>query len=377
MEVAAACGQVKLESERLRKILDAPFSVAAVKTMPNVEDSGGISTKTNVKLSNESVTAEGELNINQVLFIPGASDKEETAAGTAKRLLSQMADSVTPSHFKRRLKEKTTNDASCYSSVTNADGFIVGQLVGDCVVLEMTAGQETFNDPPRLCIETRVSIEKDPAFTVPDFSSQNGSVYVPLAMAVQEAGKHYCGYVPKAGTYCPVRRIANFQAATENAVSNECSALDSIVKQAVLAKKCKMGNRKSCGWFQKGSISAALAVSIVAIILIIVGAKLIILFFCHRHRHVLKTQFSQRFFKKIDVDGSGRLDAGEVNQMLKKEYKVEITDAQVQDLMKKFGHEEMDYETYKLFLLFIQNLDETDSSHNVKTALENYVKICF
>ena len=59
--------------------------------------------------------------------------------------------------------------------------------------------------------------------------------------------------------------------------------------------------------------------------------------------------------------------------MLKQEFGTDLEESQVSHLMEKFGHDEMDYETYKQFLLFIQNLDETDASHDVKTALQKYV----
>jgi hypothetical protein len=192
-------------------------------------------------------------------------------------------------------------------------------------------------------------------------------------MTVQEGGKHYCGNIPKAGAYCPIRRIENFEDATKDAVSNECNALDSIVTKAARAKKCKMGDRSSCEWFEEGSLSAAVAISTGVIVTIVIAALAFFTFCAHKHRHVLTKHLTKKFFDSIDKDGNGTLDAGEIQIMLEREFGARVSSTQVKRLMKKFGTKEMDFETYLKFVEYLKGVGTDNEGIEMKDILEKKV----
>jgi hypothetical protein len=255
------------------------------------------------------------------------------------------------------------------------------RLVGDCIGVNLPAGKETFNADaqPELCIETRTTIEKHEKFTVPDFGNKNESTYTPLSFSVTVAGKHYCAKIPAAGVYCPIRRIANYEAATEDEVENKCPALDAIVQDSILAKKCKMGDRKSCKWFERGSLSEAAAVVSVLVIVILIVVGVIKALCCFRHRHTLKKHFSKAFFAGVDADHDGKLDANEMQKMVKHEFNAVMSIAQCQHLIqiydvKKIGG--LDLDEYKAMMVDLKDKDEhSDKNRNMKELLEEITPI--
>ena len=58
-----------------------------------------------------------------------------------------------------------------------------------------------------------------------------------------------------------------------------------ILLRMLGCKKCKMGDRKSCKWFERGSLSEAVAAISIVVIILIIAAVLINAYCCHRHRH--------------------------------------------------------------------------------------------
>lgn len=321
-----------------------------------------------------------QIVVNTQTYIPPTKGDEEAASST-RRLLGDFHNMVRrrlPSRY-LSTKEKTTNSAECYSSVTNSKGFVIGQLVGDCVEIKLPAGKTTFEVAPELCIETRLTIEQHELFDITDFGSKNGTIYQPLSYSITVAGKHYCSTVPAAGTYCPIKRVANFEDKTEDVVEGKCEALDNIVAEAVAAKKCKMGDRKSCAWFERGSLSEAVAVVSVLVIVILIVVGVIKALCCFRHRHTLKKHFSKAFFAGVDADHDGKLDANEMQKMVKHEFNAVMSIAQCQHLIqiydvKKIGG--LDLDEYKAMMVDLKDKDEhSDKNRNMKELLEEITPI--
>jgi len=162
-------------------------------------------------------------------------------------------------------------------------------------------------------------------------------VYRPLAMSVTQAGKHYCGAIPTPGWYCPISRVSAYASVTTDKGSGKCTALENIVSSVEKAQKCRLGDSKSCKWFEPGSLSAAAAVVGAGVIVAIVVYVIVHAYCCHRHRHVLKKHFTKAFFAKEDLDGDGLLEANEIQKMAMDEFGAEMTIDQCRALISQYG----------------------------------------
>ena len=111
------------------------------------------------------------------------------------------------------------------------------------------------------------------------------------------------------------------------------------------------------------------------IVLIVLGVAFFLqsVYCVHKHRHILKKHFTEKFFNSIDADGNGTLDAGEIKIMLEHEFGACVSMPQVKRLMKKFGTTEMDFPTYQKFVEYLKGIDEGSDGVEMKEILEKKV----
>merc|ERR1712022_24486 len=174
--------------------------------------------------------------------------------------------------------------------------------------------------------------------------------------------------------YCPIKTVANMESVTEDQGSDDCIALDNIINEVQNEKKkrkCKLGDSKSCEWFEPGNTSFVLATGAIVVIVLAGIVFLTSTYCCHKHRHLIKKHVTKSFFDSVDADGNGVLDAGEIQVMLKREFGAKLSIGQVTTLMVKFGQKkEMDFEAYKKFIEYLKQIDEDDHDHDMKAALQ-------
>ena len=122
--------------------------------------------------------------------------------------------------------EPSFDDASCWSLVRNSNDALVGQLLGDCVLVSLTAGLSTRNGV-RLCLQTKPEREIDDAYNVDGFVERtevDGAFkYTPVQKIVTREGEQLCASVTEMDTYfCPARLVDSWASATADVGSDEC-----------------------------------------------------------------------------------------------------------------------------------------------------------
>ena len=63
--------------------------------------------------------------------------------------------------------KKDLDKSECYTVVKNDKGKLVGQLIGDCLHVDLAASMA---NPARLCLKVNDEIERNPKFTTFDFA---------------------------------------------------------------------------------------------------------------------------------------------------------------------------------------------------------------
>ena len=170
---------------------------------------------TNVEIDTDSLDGVGQMCAVSMPTQPndGMNPTSVRRRSLSRRLLSE-AD------------EPSFDDASCWSLVRNSNDALVGQLLGDCVLVSLTAGLSARNGV-RLCLQTKPEREIDDAYTVDGFVERtevDGTFkYTPVQKTVTREGEQLCASVTEMDTYfCPARLVDSWASATADVGSDEC-----------------------------------------------------------------------------------------------------------------------------------------------------------
>ena len=111
----------------------------------------------------------------------------------------------------------------------NSNDALVGQLLGDCVLVSLTGGLSTRNGV-RVCLQTKPEREIDDAYTVDGFVERtevDGAFkYTPVQKTVTREGEQLCANVTEMDTYfCPARLVDSWASATADVGSDECEIM--------------------------------------------------------------------------------------------------------------------------------------------------------
>lgn len=339
-KVSCACGTNR-ESCDFDKLFRSAVPVAEITSYKDAAEIAGREAATYVEVREDSVESVADILLNMEYFIPDAPPPTSSSSRRMRGLVD--ANSI--------------NAAECSTVVTNDNGALVGQLMGDCVQLNVSTNLAS---SMFLCVDTKDSIEKSPKFTVADIASKetegSATVYTPLGMSVDVVGSQYCFNVSGSLRACPILRSENWATATSDVASGECQAVTVVVTK-VMKQRCKLGDSESCKWLEPGSTSfiAALAGGIIALIVVgsVIACGGVTACLHPKSRAVMQKHVTRKFFNVADKDGDGKLDKKEVHDMLQKEFGEDFSQAQLDHLFDKFdldGDGELDFEEYKAMI---------------------------
>ena len=136
----------------------------------------------------------------------------------------------------RRLVEAATVDAAaCWSKVRNANDKLVGQLLGDCVALQVS-DNVVLQSSVELCLSTKTSREIAADYTVDGFAIRTTTAekefkYTPVSgLDVTAVGVKLCAKVSDVNTlFCPVKLASTWATASNDIGSTNCEATNTLV----------------------------------------------------------------------------------------------------------------------------------------------------
>jgi hypothetical protein len=359
-KIACVCGEGAKEGE-CNAIFGGMVSLVNTTAYADAAETAGREMATKIKMQKESIVVDedaeeytSDISASKQLFIPKTSEDTGTASLSkqVRRMLTRaMKGGV------RRLEEEVDsglNSAECMTVVENDNGFLVGQLLGDCVMFNTTAPINP-QAPATLCVQTNSAIVINNNFTVKGFAEMDGDEkYLARPEVASIDGTTLCLDVYESVTVCPIARIPDYADATEDQGNGECGLVEMIVTEVVMKKKCTAGDSESCEWLQKGSLSyyAAIGGGIIAAISVAgcIVASCCGLWAHPKSRKVMKKHLNKAFFSSADADGDGMLDRGEVVAMFKKEFGENVTEGEVASLFQKYdvdGNGQLDFDEYK------------------------------
>lgn len=168
----------------------------------------------------------------------------------------------------RRLDDNsdTLNSAECMTVVKNSNNVLVGQLVGNCVKANFS---ESLATASTLCLDVKPVIEIADAFSVKGFADYDAAAdkYTARPEVAVVQGEQYCITVSETSFLCPVNRIEDYAAATEDAGSDECNLIVHIAERVRKQQECNEG---LCGFI--GTPEFWAGVGAVGVILVIIAA---------------------------------------------------------------------------------------------------------
>ena len=236
-------GEIGDSVEKLASVCGGASStqrdVALVQDYPqfcNVSQYNGTAAKTgrkgstNVEIGTDSLDGVGQMCAVSTPAQPndGTSPTSVRRRSLSRRLLSEA-------------NEPSFDDASCWSLVRNSNDALVGQLLGDCVLVSLTGGLSTRNGV-RVCLQTKPEREIDDAYTVDSFVERtevDGAFkYTPVQKTVTREGEQLCANVTEMDTYfCPARLVDSWASATADVGSDECEIMVLMAELQARAQK--------------------------------------------------------------------------------------------------------------------------------------------
>ena len=155
------------------------------------------------------------------------------------------------------LSARSTVSANCFAYVQNSNSAYVGQIRGDCVVLNPSSRIANVE----ICMALKDTIPWD-MNTYPDASvalrtlDTNGNeVYsVRSSLSVLESNKQFCTRVNEKGTYCPVSSVSNFAAVTSRPLPS-CDMASSALEAINVATARLTGSAKKLKFVTQPSSS--------------------------------------------------------------------------------------------------------------------------
>ncbi|GMH83501.1 hypothetical protein TrVE_jg5558 [Triparma verrucosa] len=353
-KIACVCGNNRDQCDQ-DTVINAPTSLVDTKSYRDAKQRAGKKLGTRLEVSEKSVDNTADVKVTKGLYVPPLREGTGTADASRRPPNRDAGE--------RKLNgdsENSLNSAECMTVVTNADNWLVGQLVGDCISLSIAEdGADTeFLAPSLLCIDTNTQIERSEVFTISGLANKEGDVYtIADDMQIIESGTQFCFNVTKSVTACPIIYASEHATATEDLASGECGLISDIVQEIAMKQGCKMGDNKSCGWLQAGSLSQAAAIGTgIIVLLVIVGcccSSCIGAWLHPKSRAVMQKHLNKAFFSEFDKDGDGMLDKDEIKVMLEKEFGEKFSVKQLDALFSKFdkdGNGQLDFEEYKVMM---------------------------
>lgn len=133
--------------------------------------------------------------------------------------------------LRRRLADITIGSfsASCWSSVVNSAGLVVGQIIGDCIVFNPDIA---LNAPVRICLPINAKIAVNPDFDTYDFGDQLDRTQLVLGKTTElgSGGSALCADIQESLTYCPIKRLSTTEGSDVVARSNDCAEMAAIAQ---------------------------------------------------------------------------------------------------------------------------------------------------
>jgi hypothetical protein len=368
-KISCVCGEGAQQGE-CDRIFGGMVNLVNTTAYANAAETAGREMATKIKMQEDSVLGNTtEIAASKQLFIPRTSDRAgTTSADKLRRTLTRALKGGV-----RRLEQagNTLNSAECMTVVENDGGFLVGQLLGDCVTFNTSAPINP-SAPATLCLQTNPAIEVAEVFQVKGFALQEGELYKAMPDLAVVDGSTLCIDVVDTVSLCPIARVADYALMTEDVASGECGLVESIVTEVVLRKKCTAGDSESCSWLEKGSLSyyAAIGGGLIAVIatLSCCVASCCGLWAHPKSRAVMKKHLNRAFFNSADADGDGMLDKQEIAAMFKKEFGENITSEEIDTLFDKYdvdANGELDFDEYKKMM----------KEHKVKRSTERGLEL--
>jgi hypothetical protein len=366
--ISGICGSgAAPSSTEVLGLIAGCVETAKVNLIKDVAETVGNLKESNIQVRKNTLPSnivEAPITLCEESYIPGIGK-----AGVGRRRRSR----------RLAVSAKSLDSADCFTVVENSKGKLIGQLIGDC--LKVGLGVSLAN-PAALCLKLNDNAEINPAFSERDFAVRTTNVggtfsYIAKTLSTSNSGDNLCADVPGNGVYCPIARVPNPEAVGEDQGGGTCHALEALVEKVQSKKaaiKCKAGDSASCTWLEPGSTSFYIGIG--SVILLIIGGLLFVqgTYCAHKHRHILKKHLTEKFFNSMDTDGSGTLDASEIQRMLEHEFNATVSHTQARRLMKKFGATEMDFATYKKFVEYLKSVDkENGGGIEMKEILEKRV----
>jgi hypothetical protein len=152
-KIGCACGKNR-DSCVMEEIFGSMTQLVESELYEGIEEIAGNIMATNIAVGPTSIEGNSTvITIKQDMFVPQVSSSEQRRMRGLRKLEA----------------EGSLNSAECSTVVTNENGALVGQLVGNCVVLDIS---QSFSSPAILCIETKPSIEVHDIFDVAGVASK-------------------------------------------------------------------------------------------------------------------------------------------------------------------------------------------------------------
>ena len=235
-KIGCVCGMNRDSCDQ-ESVFGKTVKLVETEVYEGVAETVGNPQSTNIVVAQEGVEGSTTVVIEEELFVP-----------------------ETPDSTDRRLQEEnegggggdSLNSAGCSTVVVNENGALVGQLIGDCVRLDIST---PFASPAILCISTKQSIEVNEAFDKPAVVTKSfkegesgPSIYSLLDKDVYMKGGQLCMNVTESGLLCPAHITSEdaIDSIMDDIASGNCGIIDSIIGEVAVIEDCKNGNVDAC-----------------------------------------------------------------------------------------------------------------------------------
>ncbi|GMH68971.1 hypothetical protein TL16_g05051 [Triparma laevis f. inornata] len=233
-KIACVCGENRDQCDT-NEIFNGLATIVNTTAYKNAKEIAGNEMTTRLELEKASV--ENVCNVTleeQGAYVPNTNTTITKDGEGSRRLRRE--------RIMRRLDDNsdTLNSAECMTVVKNSNNVLVGQLVGNCVKANFS---ESLATASTLCLDVKPVIEIADAFSVKGFADYDAAAdkYTARPEVAVVQGEQYCITVSETSFLCPVNRIEDYAAATEDAGSDECNLIVHIAERVRKQQECNEG----------------------------------------------------------------------------------------------------------------------------------------
>ncbi|GMH64636.1 hypothetical protein TrRE_jg13164, partial [Triparma retinervis] len=263
-KIACVCGKNRDDCD-LEETFGGGVSLVNTTAYTGAAETAGKQQGTRLEIGTHSVYNTAKVEISSQVFIPPVSEDTgsadygtaDTTSQHARRALKRMYRRLTGGEVDQEEEDNSLNSAGCATVVKNSGGFLVGQMVGDCVTLTIS---EALVEPSRMCINTKTAIQRAPEYSVAGVGEINPGPATELLSetdyiikdvgAVEENNGQFCFFVSDSTTVCPIMHAPNPEDAGEDVTEGKCGLVEIIVTEVLMKKECEMGDSESCAWLE-------------------------------------------------------------------------------------------------------------------------------